>query len=73
MGISVYAPVRAERVSTGHPAMLRFTDTEYERLSAHAKATNPPLAEYIQKQITGKRITVKYKIVADPPEYHRYL
>ncbi len=51
-----------------HPVMLRFTDTEYERLSSHAEASRIPLAEYIRRQVTGKPVTMKYELVADLPE-----
>ena len=53
--------------------MLRFTDTEYERLLSHADAANLPLAEYIRKQITGKQVKIKYEIVANLPELKKLI
>ena len=37
-----------------HPVMLRFTDTEYKRLSFHAEAARLPLAEYIPQAGYGE-------------------
>ena len=55
-------PKKAEALRRTHPVMLRFTDTEYERL-----------AEYIRKQVTGKQVKVKYEIVADLPELKKLI
>ena len=60
-------PKKEKEIRPTHPVMLRFTDTEYERLSSHAEAARLPLAEYIRRQVTGKTVKVKYEIVADPP------
>lgn len=32
-----------------------------------------PLAEFLHKQVTGKRVTVKYEIVADVPELKKLI
>ena len=56
-----------------HQVMLRFTDTEYERLSAQAEAAHLRLAEYLRKQVTGKQVKVKYEIVADLPELKKLI
>ncbi len=53
--------------------MLRFTDTEYEIITENAKGAGLPLAEFLRKQITGKRVTVKYEIVADVPELKKLI
>ena len=53
--------------------MLRFTDTEYERLLSHAEAARLPLAEYIRRQVTGKTVEMKYEIVADLPELQKLI
>ena len=66
-------PKKAETLRRTHPVMLRFTDTEYERLLSHAKSANLPLAEYIRKQVTGKQVTIKYEIVADLPELKKLI
>lgn len=42
-------PKKAKTLQRTHPVMLRFTDTEYERLLSHAEAAGLPLAEYIRK------------------------
>ena len=40
--------------------MLRLTNTEYEIIAENAKAASLPLAEYVRKQITNKKVIVKY-------------
>lgn len=47
-------PKKEKEIRRTHPVMLRFTDTEYERLSSHAEAARLPLAEYIRRQVTEK-------------------
>ena len=66
-------PKKAKALRRTHPVMLRFTDTEYERLLSHAEAAGLPLAEYIRKQVTGKQVKVKYEIVADLPELKKLI
>ncbi len=66
-------PKKAKSLRRTHPVMLRFTDTEYERLLSHADAANLPLAEYIRKQITGKQVKIKYEIVANLPELKKLI
>lgn len=39
--------------------MLRLTNTEYEIIAENAKAASLPLAEYVRKQITNKKVIVK--------------
>ena len=53
--------------------MLRLTNTEYEIIAENAKATSLPLAEYVRKQITNKKVIVKYEIVADLPELKKLI
>ena len=48
--------------------MLRLNDTEYDVISEYAKHAGLPLAEYARKQLTNKKVDVKYEIVADVPE-----
>ena len=66
-------PKKEQSLRHSHPVMLRFTDTEYERLSFHAKAARLPLAEYIRMQVTGKTVKMKYEIVADLPELKKLI
>ena len=66
-------PKKDTALRRSHPVMLRFTDAEYARLLSHAKATNLPLAEYLRRQVTGKKVTVKYEIVADLPELKKLI
>ena len=37
--------------------MLRLTNTEYEIIAENAKAASLPLAEYVRKQITNKKVS----------------
>ena len=67
--------------------MLRLTNTEYEIIAENAKVASLPLAEYVRKQITNKKVIVgipysekpetqvivKYEIVADLPELKKLI
>ena len=66
-------PKKEQALRHSHPVMLRFTDTEYERLLSHAEAAALPLTEYIRKQVTGKQVKIKYEIVADLPELKKLI
>lgn len=66
-------PKKEQALRRSHPVMLRFTDTEYERLLSHAEAAGLPLAEYIRKLVTGKQVKIKYEIVADLPELKKLI
>ena len=66
-------PKKEPALRRTHPVMLRFTDTEYERLSSHAEAARIPLAEYIRRQVTGKPVIMKYELVADLPELKKLI
>ena len=46
-------PKKDKALRHTHPVMLRLTDTEYELVSAHAKAAHLPLAEYSRRLVTG--------------------
>ena len=61
-------PKKDKALRHTHPVMLRLTDTEYELVSAHAKAAHLPLAEYSRRLVTGKQVKIKYELVADLPE-----
>ena len=52
---------------------LRLTNTEYEIIAENAKVASLPLAEYVRKQITNKKVIVKYEIVADLPELKKLI
>ena len=66
-------PRKQKELRRTHPVMLRFTDTEYERLLSLAESASLPLAEYIRKQVTGKQVKIKYEIVADIPELKKLI
>ena len=61
-------PKKDKALRHTHPVMLRLTDTEYELVSAHAKAAHLPLAEYSRRLVTGKQVKIKYELVTDLPE-----
>ena len=42
-------------------------------LDGNAKVASLPLAEYVRKQITNKKVIVKYEIVADLPELKKLI
>ena len=49
-------PRKQKELRRTHPVMLRFTDTEYERLLSLAESASLPLAEYIRKQVNLNQI-----------------
>ena len=53
-----------------HPrrVYLRLSDLEYEIVSNYAQQANLTIAEFCRQQIVGKKVVVKYEIVADVPE-----
>lgn len=53
--------------------MLRLNDTEYDVISEYAKHARLPLAEFARKQLTNKKVDVRYEIVADVPELKNLL
>ena len=66
-------PQKAKELKRSHQIMLRLTDTEYEIISENAKTVSLPLAEYARKLVTGKRVKIKYEIVADVPELKKLI
>lgn len=66
-------PKKEKELKHNHQIMLRLTDTEYEVVSTNAKNANLPLAEYARKQIMGKKVIVKYELVADLPELKKLI
>lgn len=66
-------PKKEKELCHNRNIMLRLTDTEYEIISANAKAANLPLAKYVRKQVTNKKVTAKYEIVADVPELKKLI
>lgn len=66
-------PKKEKELKQCHRVTLRFTDTEYEIITENALHARLPLAEFLRKQVTGKRITVKYEIVADVPELKKLI
>lgn len=66
-------PKKEKELQHKRQIMLRLTNTEYDILTTHAKNTNLPLAEYARKQLMGKRVSVKYELVADLPELNKLI
>lgn len=66
-------PQKAKELKRNRSIMLRLTDTEYKIISENAKAAALPLAEYARKLVTGKRVKIKYEIVADVPELKKLI
>ena len=66
-------PKKEKSLRHTHQIMLRLTDTEYEIISAQAKAAGLPLAEFARRQIMNKRTIIKYELVADLPELKKLI
>lgn len=66
-------PKKEKELKHNHRIYLRLTDTEYELVSANAKAANLSLAEYARKQVMNKKVIIKYELVADLPELKKLI
>lgn len=66
-------PKKAQELKHKHQIMLRLTDAEYDIVSTNAKSANLPLAEYARKQLMGKKVIIKYELVADLPELKKLI
>ena len=66
-------PQKEQDLKHTHRIYLRLTDTEYEVVSTNAKNANLTLAEYARKQLMGKKVIVKYELVADLPELKKLI
>ena len=66
-------PKKEKELKHTHRIYLRLTDTEYEVISTNAKNANLTLAEYARKQLMGKKVIVKYELVADLPELKKLI
>ena len=66
-------PKKEKELKHTHRIYLRLTDTEYEVVSTNAKNANLTLAEYARKQLMGKKVIVKYELVADLPELKKLI
>ena len=61
-------PKKAKEFTHPHRVYLRLSDLEYEIVSDYAQQANLTIAEFCRQQIVGKKVVVKYEIVADVPE-----
>lgn len=66
-------PKKTQELKHKHQIMLRLTDAEYDIVSTNAKSANLPLAEYARKQLMGKKVIIKYELVADFPELKKLI
>ena len=66
-------PKKEKELKRSHQIMLRLNDAEYDVITEYAKHARLPLAEYARKQVTNKKIDVKYEIVADVPELKKLI
>lgn len=66
-------PKKEKELKRSHQIMLRLNDTEYDVISEYAKHARLPLAEFARKQLTTKKVDVKYEIVADVPELKKLI
>jgi hypothetical protein len=66
-------PKKEKELTHTHHLHLRLTDVEYEVVSEAAKQANLTLSEYTRRQLAGRKVTVKYEIVADVPELKKLI
>ena len=71
---SIMARPKKDKVLTNsHLISLRLTDTQYQVISETARQANLSLSEYIRRQLSKGKVTVKYEIVADVPELKKLI
>ena len=58
-------PKKENELKRSHQIMLRLNDAEYDVIAEYAKHARLPRAEYARKQVTNKKIDIKYEIVAN--------
>ena len=61
-------PKKDKVLTNSHLISLRLTDTQYQVISETARQANLSLSEYIRRQLSKGKVTMKYEIVADVPE-----
>jgi hypothetical protein len=66
-------PKKEKELKRNRRITLRFTDVEYEVITENAKAAKLPLAEYARLQALGRKVSIKYEIVADAPELKKLI
>ena len=66
-------PKKEKELTHTHHLHLRLTDVEYEVVSEAAKQAKLTLSEYTRRQLAGRKVTVKYEIVADVPELKKLI
>ena len=66
-------PKKEKELTHTHHLHLRLTDVEYEVVSEAAKQANLTLSEYTRRQLAGRKVSVKYEIVADVPELKKLI
>ena len=66
-------PKKDKVLTNSHLISLRLTDTQYQVISETARQANLSLSEYIRRQLSKGKVTVKYEIVADVPELKKLI
>lgn len=66
-------PKKEKELTHTHHLHLRLTDVEYEVAAESAKQAKLTLSEYTRRQLAGRKVTVKYEIVADVPELKKLI
>ena len=66
-------PRKEKELTHTHHLHLRLTDVEYEVVSEAAKQAKLTLSEYTRRQLAGRKVTIKYEIVADVPELKKLI
>lgn len=66
-------PKKEKELTHTHHLHLRLTDVEYEVVAETAKQAKLSLSEYTRRQLSGRKVTVKYEIVADVPELKKLI
>lgn len=66
-------PKKEKELTHTHHLHLRLTDVEYEVAVESAKQAKLTLSEYTRRQLAGRKVTVKYEIVADVPELKKLI
>lgn len=61
-------PKKQKELCRGKRVYVRYSDTEYELISSHAKGLGCPISTFVRRCTLNEKLTVHYNVVADIAE-----
>ena len=61
-------PKKQKDLCRGKRVHVRYSDTEYELISSHAKDLGCPISTFVRRCTLNEKLTVHYNVVADIAE-----